>query len=98
MRHSAGTWSGKTSEVPLIPFCASRLGCGFSKVPLGEITSRFTPLKWDAVSRRGSSGKRHPILGPKSGIRFPAGMKKPPQLVWLRRLYSLRRIVFGSLR
>ena len=65
----------------LIPFCASRVGCGFPKVPLGEITSRFTPLKWDAVSRRGSSGKRHPILGPKSGIRFPVGMKKPPQLV-----------------
>ena len=60
----------------LIPFCASRVGCGFPKVPLGEITSRFTPLKWDAVSRRGSSGKRHPILGPKSGIRFPAGMNK----------------------
>lgn len=66
MRHSAGTWSGKTSEVPRFP--------------------------------EGPSGKRHPILGPKSGIRFPAGMKKPPRLVWLRRLYSLRRIVFGSLR
>ena len=65
MRHSAGTWSGKTSEVP-----------GFPKVPLGEITSRFMPLKWDTVSRRGPSGKRHPILGPKSGIRFPAGMNK----------------------
>ena len=24
----------------------------------------------------GPSGKRHPILGPNSGIRFPAGMKK----------------------
>lgn len=29
----------------LIPFCASRVGCGFPKVPLGEITSRFTPLE-----------------------------------------------------
>ena len=35
-------------------------------------------LKRDAVSRRGPSGKRHPILSPKSGIRFPAGMKKAP--------------------
>ncbi|WP_368139371.1 hypothetical protein, partial [Collinsella aerofaciens] len=62
----------------LIPFCAYRVGCGFPKVPLGETTSRFMPLKWDAVSRRGPSGKRHPILSLKSGIRFPAGMKKAP--------------------
>ena len=50
MRHSAGTWSGKTSEVP-----------GFPKVPLGETTSRFMPLKWDAVSRRGPAGNGIPF-------------------------------------
>ena len=74
-RYRTCFWSWITMG-KLIPFCASRVGCGFPKVPLGETTSRFTPLKWGAVSRRGPSGKRHPILGPKSGIRFPAGMKK----------------------
>ena len=32
MRHSAGAWSGKTSEVPLIPFLAPIPGCAFRRV------------------------------------------------------------------
>lgn len=96
-RYRTCFWSWITMG-KLIPFCASRVGCGFPKVPLGEITSRFTPLEMDAVSRRGSSGKRHPF-GPEKWDTVPAGHGiKPPQLVWLRRLYSLRCIVFGSLR
>lgn len=35
-----------------IPFCASRVGCGFPKVPLGETASHFGPEKWDTVSGR----------------------------------------------
>lgn len=34
----------------------------------------------------------------RNGKLATEGIEKPPQLVWLRRLYSLRRIVFGSLR
>ena len=29
MRHSAGTWSGKTSEVPRVPFRELIPGCSF---------------------------------------------------------------------
>lgn len=29
MRHSAGTWSGKTSEAPCVPLWGLILGCGF---------------------------------------------------------------------
>lgn len=29
MRHSAGTWSGKTSEVPYVPDSRFRMGCRF---------------------------------------------------------------------
>lgn len=39
MRHSAGTWSGKTSEVPRFPEGAQR-----------ETASHSEPEKWDTVS------------------------------------------------
>lgn len=41
MRHSAGAWSGKTSEVPRFPEGAQR-----------ETASHFGPEKWDTVSGR----------------------------------------------
>ena len=39
MRHSAGAWSGKTSEVP-----------SFRKEVLGKTVPRSDPKYWDIVS------------------------------------------------
>ena len=46
MRLSAGTWSGKTSEVPVI--CVA------------ETVSRNSRPEWDAASACGPVGKPHP--------------------------------------
>lgn len=43
MRHSAGTWSGKTSEVPHIPFRAGILGCSFPERPHRETMALNSP-------------------------------------------------------
>ena len=41
MRHSAGTWSGKTSEVPLVPVWAWIPGRSFRLKAQPETVSRF---------------------------------------------------------
>lgn len=41
MRHSAGAWSGKTSEVPCIPFWMPIPGRAFRYGPLAETSSHF---------------------------------------------------------
>ena len=49
------------------------------RLPKGAVRGNHIPvysLEMGCRFPEGSSGKRHPILGPKSGIRFPAGMKK----------------------
>lgn len=60
MRHSAGTWSGKTSEVPTFPDELK-----------GESASQFETRFWNVVSPSGLSGKVRPILRVDSGTRFP---------------------------
>lgn len=51
MRHSAGTWSGKTSEVP-----AFRMGGA------AETASQNIALERDALSEPASKRKPHPAL------------------------------------
>ena len=49
------------------------------RLPKGAVRGNHIPvyaLEMGCRFPEGASGKRHPILGPKSGIRFPAGMKK----------------------
>lgn len=60
MRHSAGAWSGKTSEVPRFP-----LG------PLRETASHFKGINRDVVSPNGTFGKPHPTLDAQNGMSFP---------------------------
>ena len=60
MRHSAGAWSGKTSEVPI-----------FRKMPQPENASRFEASEWDAVSPRGPIGKSGTGIRLSSGMQFP---------------------------
>lgn len=50
MRHSAGTWSGKTSEVPRIPDFGSKPGCAFPAAFLAEIAPRNEHSEWDMLS------------------------------------------------
>ena len=71
MRHSAGTWSGKTSEVPT-----------FRQDPQLETASHLLAEYWDAVSTEPLNGKPHPIPKANSGIKFPnphsSGKPIPP--------------------
>lgn len=49
------------------------------RFPKGAVRGNHIPVYALEMGYRfpeGPSGKRHPILGPKSGIRFPAGMNK----------------------
>lgn len=50
MRHSAGTWSGKTSEVPYVPEFRFKAGCAFRMAFQAETVSRNTASEWDTVS------------------------------------------------
>ena len=63
MRHSAGAWSGKTSEVP-----------AFRNSRKPETASQFERLFRDAVSAGRFNRKVCPVLGLDSGTRFPLGM------------------------
>lgn len=60
MRHSAGTWSGKTSEVP-----AFRLRL------LAESTSQNRRSEWDTLSAEDLNRKPHPSFWLAGGTRFP---------------------------
>lgn len=60
MRHSAGTWSGKTSEVPNFPL-----------ERLWESVSHFDRPEWDALSAKHLNGKLRPIPKANSGTHFP---------------------------
>ena len=60
MRHSAGTWSGKTSEVPSFPLD-----------PLRETASHFKGVNRDVISPNGTFGKPHPTLDAQNGMSFP---------------------------
>ena len=80
-RYRTCFWSWITMG-KLIPFCAYRVGCGFPKVPLGETTSRFMPLKWDAVSRRGGQRETASHSEPEKWDTVSGWHeKKPPQLI-----------------
>ena len=52
MRHSAGTWSGKTSEVPCDPEYSSKTGHSFPDAPQTESASHSGAPKRDALSLR----------------------------------------------
>ena len=65
MRHSAGAWSGKTSEVP-----------GFPNKPLAENTSRNPRSKRDALSQSRPYGKLQPAFEGKTGMQLPGGASK----------------------
>ena len=60
MRHSAGTWSGKTSEVPYDPEFGSKTGYAFPVASLVE--TAFRNELWN--------GTRFPI-GASNGNRVP---------------------------
>ena len=51
MRHSAGTWSGKTSEVPCDPEFVIEAGYGFPTGPQAEAASHSGREFWDTVFR-----------------------------------------------
>ena len=60
MRHSAGTWSGKTSEVPAFPVAS-----------LAETASRNELSERDTLSHRGFKRKPCPGIEPQGGTHFP---------------------------
>ena len=71
MRRSAGTWSGKTSEVPCIPFQASILGRTFRKPAHPESPSHFGRIRaWNLQPIRPSINKEAPAR--RRNIRFIA--------------------------
>ena len=80
MRHSAGTWSGKTSEVPgltgkCIPESVARTGRSFQMDPQAESPSRNEPSERDTLSETRPIGKRYPGLSANSGMQFPADVE-----------------------
>ena len=51
MRHSAGAWSGKTSEVPRIPFQSNIPGRTFRNPPHPETATHYSTKNRVAVSQ-----------------------------------------------
>ena len=63
MRHSAGAWSGKTSEVPRVPLRPPRVGCTFRKAPQRETTSHSKGKFRDAFFESLPIRKARPDFG-----------------------------------
>lgn len=70
MRHSAGAWSGKTSEVPPIPFQAQILGRRFQNPPSGKLHPVLDADSGARFPLRASRGNLIPFLAPIPGCAF----------------------------